>query len=301
MLGGKLIEESYAEVEKRKTLAFPATQGWLGFTDKYWAATLVPDPATQIDAKFLADQIGSTKTYQSNYLGPTAHDRATRDRRRRSAPVRRRQGGQRSSMATTSSSSSTSFDRLIDWGWFHFITKPLFLAMDWIYRKVGNFGVAILIITVLIKIVFFPLANKSYASMAKMKAVQPEMMAIRERYGDDKMKQQQAMMELYKKEKINPVAGCLPIVIQIPVFFALYKVLFITIEMRHAPFFGWIKDLSAPDPTTVFNLFGLIPWDPTSCRGRFVPPSRRLAAHHGRDHVGPDEAQPAAARPDAGR
>ena len=145
--------------------------------------------------------------------------------------------------------------------------------MDWIYHKVGNFGLAILIITVLIKIVFFPLANKSYASMAKMKAVQPEMMAIRERYGDDKMKQQQAMMELYKKEKINPVAGCLPILIQIPVFFALYKVLFITIEMRHAPFFGWIKDLSAPDPLTIFNLFGLIPWDPTVDPGdRPVPP-----------------------------
>src|SRR5438270_11470463 len=134
--------------------------------------------------------------------------------------------------------------------------------MDWIYRHVGNFGLAILPITVAIKAVFFPLANKSYASMAKMKAVQPEMTAIRERYADDKMKQQQAMMELYKKEKINPVAGCLPILIQVPVFFALYKVLFITIEMRHAPFFGWIKDLSAPDPTTVFNLFGLIPWDP---------------------------------------
>jgi YidC/Oxa1 family membrane protein insertase len=136
--------------------------------------------------------------------------------------------------------------------------------MDWIYHKVGNFGVAILIITVLIKILFFPLANKSYASMAKMKAVQPEMMAIRDRYGDDKMKQQQAMMELYKKEKINPVAGCLPILIQIPVFFALYKVLFVTIDLRHAPFFGWIRDLSAPDPLTVFNLFGLIPWDPSA-------------------------------------
>ena len=154
------------------------------------------------------------------------------------------------------------FELLIDWGYFHFITKPLFLAMDWLYRYFGNFGVAILLITVIIKIFFFPLANKSYASMAKMKAVQPEMLAIRERYGDDKVKQQQAMMELYKKEKINPIAGCLPILIQIPVFFALYKVLFITIEMRHAPFFGWIKDLSAPDPTTIFNLFGLIPWDP---------------------------------------
>ena len=140
----------------------------------------------------------------------------------------------------------------------------MFKAIDFFFHLVGNFGVAILIVTVLVKILFFPLANKSYASMAKMKAVQPEMAAIRERYGDDKMKQQQAMMELYKKEKINPLAGCLPIVIQIPVFFSLYKVLFITIEMRHAPFFGWIKDLSAPDPTNIFNLFGLIPFDPTT-------------------------------------
>src|SRR5262249_31252679 len=155
------------------------------------------------------------------------------------------------------------FDRLIDWGWFLFITKPLFLVIDWIYHQVGNFGLAILIVTLLIKIIFLPLANKSYASMAKMKAVQPAMMAIRERYADVKMKQQQAMMKLYKKEKINPFAGCLPILVQIPVFFALYKVLFVTIEMRHAPFYGWIKDLAAQDPTTVFNLFGLLPFDPT--------------------------------------
>jgi YidC/Oxa1 family membrane protein insertase len=135
--------------------------------------------------------------------------------------------------------------------------------MDLIYQRVGNFGVAILIVTVVIKLLFFPLANKSYASMAKMKSVQPQMAALRERYADDKVKQQQELMELYKREKINPLAGCLPIVIQIPVFFSLYKVLIVTIEMRHAPFFGWIQDLSAPDPTNVFNLFGLIPFDPS--------------------------------------
>src|SRR5712672_4323220 len=139
----------------------------------------------------------------------------------------------------------------------------MFEFMDLIYRLVGNFCVAILIVTVCIKGLFFPLANKSYASMAKMKAVQPQMQALRERFPDDKVKQQQELMELYKKEKINPVAGCLPIVVQIPVFFSLYKVLFISIEMRHAPFYGWIKDLSAPDPTNLFNLFGLIPYDPT--------------------------------------
>jgi YidC/Oxa1 family membrane protein insertase len=155
------------------------------------------------------------------------------------------------------------FDLLIDWGWFYFITKPMFLFMDFFFRFFGNFGLAILMVTVLVKIVFFPLANKSYASMAKMKAVQPQMMALRERYADDKAKQQQELMELYKREKINPLAGCLPIAIQIPVFFSLYKVLFVTIEMRHAPFFGWIHDLSAQDPTNIFNLFGLIPADPT--------------------------------------
>ena len=151
---------------------------------------------------------------------------------------------------------------MIDWGWFPFITKPLFQALDFFYRLVGNFGIAILIVTVLVKLAFFPLANKSYSSMSKMKKLQPEMKRIQERYAEDRMKQQQAMMDLYKKEKVNPMAGCLPILIQIPVFFALYKVIFVTIEMRQAPFFGWFQDLSAPDPTTIFNIFGLIPWTP---------------------------------------
>src|SRR6266478_2168820 len=223
-----LQEETYANIEKQKAISFTATNVWLGITDKYWAATLLPDTKTEVDGRLFAGakEVSIVDGYNDRLV-------------------------------------LNKFDRLIDWGWFYFITKPLFLAMDWIYRHVGNFGLAILIVTVIIKFFFLPLANKSYASMAKMKAVQPEMMAIRERFADDKMKQQQAMMELYKKEKINPIAGCLPIVIQIPVFFALYKVLFVTIEMRHAPFFGWIKDLAAPDPTTVFNLFGLIPWDPS--------------------------------------
>jgi YidC/Oxa1 family membrane protein insertase len=263
VLGEKGLQEvTYSDIEKKKLETFDVTNAWLGITDKYWAATLLPDTSAKVHASFSAGLIGTLKTYQSDYrldpqtIAPGASG---------SANARLFAGAKE--VATVDDYDKrlelNKFDRLIDWGWFYFITKPLFLAMDWIYHKVGNFGLAILIITVLIKIVFFPLANKSYASMAKMKAVQPEMMAIRERYGDDKMKQQQAMMELYKKEKINPVAGCLPILVQIPVFFALYKVLFVTIEMRHAPFFGWIKDLSAPDPLTVFNLFGLIPWDPT--------------------------------------
>ena len=258
-----LQEETYANIEKQKEISFSATDVWLGITDKYWAATLLPNTKMQVNAKFSTSTIGNNiKTYQSDYLGPaqTIAPGGTG-----AVDGRLFAGAKEVSIVDHYNDrlGLNKFDRLIDWGWFYFITKPLFLAMDWIYRQVGNFGVAILIITVIIKIFFFPLANKSYASMAKMKAVQPEMMAIRERFADDKVKQQQAMMELYKKEQINPIAGCLPIIIQIPVFFALYKVLFVTIEMRHAPFFGWIKDLSAPDPTTIFNLFGLIPWDPS--------------------------------------
>jgi YidC/Oxa1 family membrane protein insertase len=252
-----LKEVGYADVEKQKQISFKATNAWLGITDKYWAATLIPDTTAAIQAVFSAGQSGTVKTYQTAAVNTRmfagAKEVETVDGYDRQYKLNR-------------------FELLIDWGYFHFITKPLFLAMDWLYRYFGNFGVAILLITVIIKFFFFPLANKSYASMAKMKAVQPEMLAIRDRYADDKVKQQQAMMELYKKEKINPIAGCLPILIQIPVFFALYKVLFITIEMRHAPFFGWIRDLSAPDPTTIFNLFGLIPWDPLATLGPTVGP-----------------------------
>jgi YidC/Oxa1 family membrane protein insertase len=261
VLDDKLQEMSYADLEKKKDIPFTSTNAWLGFTDKYWAATLLPLPTAKIQAQFSAFQNG-IKRYQTYYnLDPqTVAPGATA-----SADTRLFAGAKEVSIVDgyNTGLGLNKFDLLIDWGWFYFITKPMFFALDWIYHRVGNFGVAILILTVLIKILFFPLANKSYAAMAKMKAVQPEMMAIRERFADDKMKQQQAMMELYKKEKVNPVAGCLPMLVQIPVFFALYKVLFVTIDLRHAPFFGWIKDLSAPDPLTVFNLFGLIPWDPT--------------------------------------
>jgi len=262
VLGDRLQEESYSDLEKKKVNEFKGTQGWLGITDKYWGATLIPDPASKFNGRFLFGQLGGIKTYQADFfLEPVTVAPGSSA----AASTRLFAGAKEVSIVDgyKNALGIDRFDRLIDWGWFYFITKPLFLAIDWTYHLVGNFGIAILIVTVFVKILFFPLANKSYASMAKMKAVQPEMVAIRERYADDKMKQQQAMMELYKKEKINPVAGCLPILIQIPVFFALYKVLFVTIEMRHAPFFGWIQDLSAPDPTTVFNLFGLIPWDPS--------------------------------------
>jgi YidC/Oxa1 family membrane protein insertase len=245
-----------------KQESFDVTNGWLGFTDKYWAAVLLPNTDAHLKANFSAGTIGKTPTYQTDYLldAQTIAPGATG-----SASARLFAGAKEVAVINDYEKqlNLNRFDLMIDWGWFYFITKPMFFVIDYLFRMLGNFGIAILLVTVLIKIVFFPLANKSYASMAKMKAVQPEMAAIRERYASDKARQQQELMELYKREKINPLAGCLPIAIQVPVFFALYKVLFITIEMRHAPFFGWIHDLSAPDPTNLFTLFGLIPYDPT--------------------------------------
>ena len=261
-----LQEKSYADLTEKKEFAFANTKGWLGFTDKYWAAVLLPEPtANLLKAKYSGGTLGTVKTYQSDYIldQQTIAPGATG-----TANARLFAGAKEVKVvdAYEKALGLDRFDRLIDWGWFYFITKPLFVVIDWLFHLFGNFGVAILLVTVMIKIAFFPLANKSYASMAKMKAVQPQMLALRERYPDDKAKQQQELMELYKKEKINPLAGCLPILVQIPVFFSLYKVLFVTIEMRHAPFFGWIKDLSAPDPTNIFSLFGLLP-EPTSYLG----------------------------------
>jgi YidC/Oxa1 family membrane protein insertase len=261
---------TYKAIEDKKLAQFSVTNAWMGITDKYWAAALLPDTSAHVQADFRADTVGATKTYQTGYLldqqviapGATGSASARLFAGAKEVAVvginfpLAEVGGYNKQLDLN------KFDLLIDWGWFYFITKPLFLLMDLIFRWTGNFGIAILAVTVLLKGLFFPLANKSYASMAKMKAVQPQMQALRERFPDDKVKQQQELMELYRREKINPVAGCLPIVIQIPVFFALYKVLFVTIEMRHAPFFGWIRDLSAPDPTNVFNLFGLLPFDP---------------------------------------
>jgi len=263
VLGDKLQEVKYPDIEKEKVQDFKDVKnGWLGFTDKYWAAALVPESTARFDAKFTAGSIGTLKTYQTDYL---LDARTVAPGGTTSATTRLFAGAKEVAVVNgyEKDLGLNRFKLLIDWGMFWFITQPMFAVIDYFFRLVGNFGVAILIVTVLVKLVFFPLANKSYASMAKMKTVQPQMALIRERFPDDKVKQQQEMMELYKKEKINPIAGCLPIAIQIPVFFSLYKVLFITIEMRHAPFYGWIKDLSAPDPTNVFTLFGLIHWDPT--------------------------------------
>jgi YidC/Oxa1 family membrane protein insertase len=258
--GGKLEEVGYADIVKAKTREFKDNKGgFLGITDKYWAAALIPDQDKPHTGRFLSTVIANVQSYQTDVLlpGETVNAGAAA-----SVTTRLFAGAKETKVidAYADQLKVKNFDLMIDWGWFYFLTKPLFKLMDWIYNLVGNFGVAILIVTVFIKAVFFPLANKSYASMARMKAVQPMMAEIQTRYKDDKMAQQKALMDLYKKEKINPLAGCWPVLIQIPVFFALYKVLFVTIEMRHAPFFGWIKDLAAMDPTSIFNLFGLLPF-----------------------------------------
>ncbi|HLL26678.1 MAG TPA: membrane protein insertase YidC [Xanthobacteraceae bacterium] len=258
---GKLVDPAYKDIEKPME-PIKSQDGWLGITDKYWAATLVPDQGMGFSGRFSSDMVGTVRAYQADFLRD-----ATTVAAGGKASVQSRLFAGAKEVAVVDGYERDlgikRFDLLIDWGWFYFITKPLFKALDYFSHVLGNFGLAILLVTVLIKLVFFPLANKSYASMAKMKKVQPLMQALRDKYPDDKVKQQQEMMEIYKREKINPLAGCLPIAIQIPVFFALYKVLFVTIEMRQAPFYGWIKDLSAPDPTNIFNLFGLIPLDPT--------------------------------------
>ena len=257
-----LTEIDYEDAIEDKVTSFKNIKGgWLGITDKYWGAFVVPDQRTPYQGRFSGNVVNTIERFQTDYLGPAVQIAAGG---RGSVQGQLFAGAKEVDVvdANAETYSIDRFDLLIDWGWFYFLTKPLFFAMDYFHKLVGNFGLAILIVTVLIKLALFPLANKSYVSMSKMKKLAPEMAKIKERYSDDKTRQQQATMELYKKEKVNPASGCLPIVVQIPVFFALYKVLFVTIEMRHAPFYGWIKDLSAPDPTTLFNLFGLIPWDP---------------------------------------
>ena len=256
-----LEQFSYSDIEDDREFTVEQIRGgWLGITDKYWATTVVPQGA--FTPKFSYRDAGRV-SYQSDYLGEpvTINAGAT-------ASVTQLvfAGAKEVDIIDNyeAAHSILNFELLIDWGWFYFLTKPTFYLLDWLFKMVGNFGVAILIGTVLIKAALFPLANMSYKSMAQMKKLQPEMTAMRERFGDDKVKLQQEMMALYKKERINPAAGCWPILIQIPIFFALYKVLFITIEMRQAPFFGWIQDLAAPDPTSMFNLFGLLPYDPSA-------------------------------------
>ena len=257
-----LEEFDYDDLLDEAPRTFEGTGGWIGITDKYWLTALVPDPASGVRARFSAPaRPDGGERYQVDFLGPAL-----------AVPA----GGE-AAYATHFFAGAKEvdlldgyrdelgiplFDRAVDFGWFYPITKPLFYVLHWFSGLLGNVGLAILALTVCVRIALFPLANRSYAAMSRMKKVQPKMMELRDRYKDDKQKMQQEVMELYRREKANPLSGCLPILLQIPIFFALYKVLFVTLETRHEPFYLWIRDLSAQDPTTIFNLFGLLPFTP---------------------------------------
>ncbi len=255
-----LKEPSYQDLREKKQMPFATRGGWIGVVDKYWLVALVPEQNAEVGARFAHALVGGVDRYQIDYLTPPQ----TLAPGQSITHATRLFAGAKEVRLLDQYSGKYAiplFDRAIDFGWFYWLTKPMFIALEWIYAAVGNFGVAIILFTIFVKALFFPLANKSYRAMAKMKLLQPEMEKLKEKYGEDRQRMSQEMMQLYKRSGANPLAGCLPILIQIPVFFALYKVLFVTIEMRHAPFFGWIQDLSAHDPTSLFNLFGLIPWD----------------------------------------
>ena len=257
-LDDELIEEDYDDIQEKK-FTRTSEKGWLGISDKFWITSLIPPSGKEFKTTF-----DYKNKFRANFVTTEPHEL-----KKNSSIEEKIQivvAAKRVDVIDgyAESLNIDKFDLAIDWGILYFITKPLFFGIDYFFKLLGNYGLAIIAITICIRLAFFPLANFSFRSMAKMKALQPEMTRLKELHKEDKMKLQQAMMALYKKEKVNPMSGCLPILVQIPVFFALYKVLFVTIEMRQMPFYGWIRDLSERDPTSLFNLFGLIPWDPPS-------------------------------------
>ena len=253
----------YKDWAKKPREAFQSTGGWLGITDKYWMAALIPPQNEAIQAEFRVTDATRYDIHSAQMLG------AARTIQPGASAVEKQHlfaGAKRNEILAgyEKSLGLPRFIYAIDWGFLFFLTRPIFLLVEFFYGLVGNFGVAILLLTLSIKLIMFPLANKSYESLSKMRLLQPKMEAIKAAHKDDPAAQQKETMALYQREKINPLAGCLPILVQIPVFYSLYKVLYVTIEMRHAPFFGWIRDLSAQDPSTLWNLYGLIGWDPAS-------------------------------------
>jgi len=260
VLGGTLKDEglTYADLRDDGAQRYASTGGWLGMTEKYWLAAVVPDQRAKIEARFTAVP---GNQFQADYLAPgvtVAPGAATE------TLVRLFAGAKEVNLLDRyrDTLGIPRLDRAVSWGWFEVIAQPIFYLLDWLFKLTGNFGVAIIGLTLVVRAALFPIANKQYESMAKMRIVAPKMKAIQDRNKDDKVKAQQEMMALYKTEKVNPLAGCLPIVLQIPIFYALYKTLLVSIEMRHQPFALWIKDLSAPDPLTPLNLFGAIDWTP---------------------------------------
>ena len=257
-LDNELIEEDYDDIKEEK-FSRSASKGWIWIGDKYWITSIVPPRNKEFKTTF-----DYKNKFRINYISTEGTEAGPNDTIEEKIQIIVAAKRVKTIDDYAKNLNIEKFDLSIDWGVMYFLTKPLFFAIDYFFKLLGNYGLAIIAVTVCIRLVFFPLSNFSFKSMGKMKLLQPEMTRLKELHKDDKMKLQQEMMALYKREGVNPMSGCLPILVQIPVFFALYKVLFVTIEMRHMPFYGWIKDLSAKDPTSVFNFFGLIPWDPPS-------------------------------------
>ena len=257
-LDEELIEEDYDDIEEEK-FSRNASKGWFGIGDKYWITSVIPPRNKSFKTTF-----DYKNKFRANYISTEGIEAGPNDAIEEEIQIIVAAKRVETIDGYAQKLKIDKFDLVIDWGVLYFLTRPLFFLIDYLFKFCGNYGVAIILMTLCIRVIFFPLANFSFRSMAKMKMLQPEMKRLKELHKEDKMKLQQEMMALYKREKVNPMSGCLPILVQIPVFFALYKVLFVTIEMRHQPFFGWIRDLSDKDPTSVFNLFGLIPWDPPS-------------------------------------
>jgi len=261
--GGVLQEKSYKDMLKSKKVEFQDSGengSWFGITDKYWLSALIPDKTLVYSANFSQNTANKRNFFGSEFIGQEYKISAGEEL---NLTHHLFAGAKKVRLLDQYAKDFDLklFDRAIDFGWFYFLTKPFFFIIDFLHKLLGNFGLAILAMTVLVKLALFPMANKSYAAIAKIKKLQPKIEALRERNKGDKVAQHREMMELYKREKVNPASGCLPVLIQIPVFFALYKVLFVTLDMRQAPFYGWIRDLSAPDPMTIFNLFGLLPFE----------------------------------------
>ena len=258
VLDDQLIEEDYDDIQEKK-FTQNAQEGFVGISDKYWITSVIPPKGREFKATF-----DYKNKFRANYISTQGIEVDPNNSIEEEIKIIAAAKRVNIIDGYAKSLKINKFDLVIDWGFMYFITKPLFFALDYFFKLLGNYGLAIIAVTVCIRLAFFPLANFSFKSMGKMKLLAPEMARLKELHKDDKMKLQQAMMALYKKEKVNPMSGCLPILVQIPVFFAFYKILFVTLEMRHMPFYGWIKDLSDRDPTSIFNLFGMIPWDPPS-------------------------------------
>jgi YidC/Oxa1 family membrane protein insertase len=262
---GELKQLKYGKWQKAKSdQTYPnVTGGWIGITDKYWLAALIPGQQERYNGQYRTRTVGNVQVFESNFVGQPktipAGRQITETTRffagAKQVPLLR---------AYEEKLGVKNLDQAVDWGMFWFLTRPIFSFLAFLQQNIGNFGISILLLTVVVRLIFFPIANKQYESITKMKKVQPQMEELRKKHKDDPAKQQQELLALYQREKVNPLAGCLPLLLQIPVFYALYKVLTVTIEMRHAPFMGWIQDLSARDPTTVWNLFGAIPWNPAT-------------------------------------